>query len=262
MSMESKPPEQLPHHKDHLETTALGETLLTGWEKFKQGKLISYKWMGIILIAVTAIIVGIYIWNEKEKGRSLLWVELENANSLKSLEDFAGAHPNTVPGRIAELDRARYLLGPDGIDKIPQARDEGERKRAIENIDAARDLMTKLIGEFQDDPIMRIECLMGMAKSEAVFIGISKDGSPTEFKGSVEKLIEWLDKIVGEADGTPWGDDAKKLSDSLKSSDPKVKDELVNVQRSLYNSALMPGMPGLGPLAPGGAPPFGGGNNP
>lgn len=257
MSTEQKPPPQpSPHHKEHIETTALGVTLLSSWEKFKQGKLISYKAMGIILIAITAIVVTIYIWSERIGLRSQLWIELESANSLTALEKFAEAHPDTTAGRIAELDRARVLLGPDGIERIPTARDQSERKRAIENVDKARELMTKLIDQFKDDPILKLECLVGMAKSEAALIGINKEGSISEFRGSVEKLIEWLDKIGEAADGTPWGDDAKKLSASLKSGS-KVKDELINVQRSLYNVALMPAIHGGGPVAPGGFPPIG-----
>ncbi len=253
MSTEQKPETQVVHHKEPIETTALGETLVTGWQKFKAGQLISYKWMGIILIAVAAIGLTWYILAQQAGDRSKLWVELEGANSLTALEKFAEANPNSMPGNVAEMDRARFLIGPDGIEKLPTAKDETERKRAIENIDTARDLMTKLIDKFKDQPILKLECFVGMAKSEAALIGINKEGSLTEFRGSVEKLIEWLDKIGEAADGTPWGDDAKKLSSSLKSGS-KVKDELVNVQRSLYT--LAPAFPGDGPIAP--KDPFGG----
>ena len=249
MSTEQKPETQVVHHKEPIETTALGETLVTGWQKFKAGQLISYKWMGIILIAVAAIGLTWYILAQQAGDRSKLWVELEGANSLTALEKFAEANPNSMPGNVAEMDRARFLIGPDGIEKLPTAKDETERKRAIENIDTARDLMTKLIDKFKDQPILKLECFVGMAKSEAALIGINKDGSLTEFRGSVEKLIEWLDKIGEAADGTPWGDDAKKLSSSLKSGS-KVKDELVNVQRSLYT--LAPTFQGGDPIAPGG----------
>ena len=246
MSTEQKPPQPVPHHKEHLETTALGETLIGGWAKFKQGQLISYKWMGIILIAVTAIVVIAYIWSEKTKVRSQLWVELESQNSPTALKDFAKNNPDTMAGRVAEFDLARVLLGPDGIEKLPTARDEAERKRALDNIDAARELMTKLIDQFKDEPILRVQCYMGMAKSEAALIGLAKDGS-VESRGSVGKLIEWLNKVSEAADGTPWGDDAKKLAEALKGG---KAEELTNVQRYVYK--LDAPFSGGGPLAPGG----------
>jgi hypothetical protein len=253
MSTEQKPEPPKPLHlKEQIDSNALGHTLLTTWEKFKAGQLIGYRWMGLILIAITAIIVTIYIVSEKSKAKSQLWVELDGANSLTALEKFAESHPNTQAGRAAEMDRARILLGPDGIEKLPNARDEGERKRAIDNVEKARQLMTRLIDEFQDDPILKLECLMGMAKSEAAFIGISKEGSVGEFRGSIPKLIEWLDKVSEAAEGTPWGEDAKKLSESLKNG--SKRDEPEHVQRSLYALSPFSGLPGGGPLAPGGGP--------
>jgi len=253
MSTEQKPEPPKPLHiKEQIDSNALGHTLLTGWEKFKAGQLIGYRWMGLILIAITAIVVVIYIVSEKSKAKSQLWVELDGANSLTALEKFAEAHPNTPAGRAAEMDRARILLGPDGIDKLPNAKDEGERKRAIENVEKARQLLTKLLDEFNDDPILKLECLVGMAKSEAAFVGISKEGSLGEYRGSISKLIEWLDKVSAAAEGTPWGEDAKKLSESLKNG--SKRDELEHVQRSIYALSPFSGLPGGSPLAPAGGP--------
>jgi len=266
MSTEQKPPQtppaSTPHHKEHYETTALGTTILSSWDKFKQGKLISYKAMGIILIVATAIGVTIYILSEKSRLIPKQWMELESVNTLSQLQEFATKNPNSMVGRAAEMDRARVLLGPDGIEKLTTSRDEGERKRAIENIEEARSLMLKLIDQLKDEPILKLECLVGMAKSEAALIGVPKEGgAPTDYRGSVEKLLEWLDKVVQAGEGTPWADDAKKLSDALKSG-PKTKEELTEVQANLYRSSLGIGGgplgPGDGPLGPG-APPFGGG---
>lgn len=253
MSTEQKPAEaaQPHHHKETLPTNALGETLITGWQKFKAGQLISYKWMGIILIAIAAVFLTIYILAEKASERSKLWVDLENANSRTSLAEFAEKNPGTVAGHVAELDLARFLLGPEGIDKLPTSRDEAERKTAIENIDKARELFTKLLDTFKDQPIMKVQCLVGMAKSEAAFIGLNKPGT-FDSMGSVDKLIDWLDKIAEAADGTPWAEDAKKMSNSLKSGG-KTKEEFVNVQRSLYTISVLPGF-GDGPKSPGKSP--------
>ena len=81
--------EQKHEHKERLETNALGERLVRGWDQFKQGKLISYRMMAVILLVATAIGLTIYIWIGKISERSRLWMELDNANSLTSLEEFA-----------------------------------------------------------------------------------------------------------------------------------------------------------------------------
>ena len=251
-----KPSEAMHHQhqkeKEELETTALGQNLMHGWQKFKNGQLISYKWMGISLIALAAVLLTWYILSEKAQARSQLWVELENANSRTALEEFASKNPNTLAGHVAEMDLARFLLGPDGMEKLPTARDEAERKTAIDNVEKARELMTKLIDAFKDQPILKVECLAGMAKSEAAFIGLNKPGTLDPL-GSVDKLIEWLDKLAEAADGTPWGDDAKALSNKLKSGG-NAKTEFVEVQRKVYVLATPFG--GDGPKSPLGKSPF------
>jgi hypothetical protein len=257
MSTEQKPQPPAPsaHHREHPQTTALGVTLISGWDKFKQGKLIGYKWMALILIVGAIVGVSWYIFSERSHLQSQLWAELETANTLNSLEKFSEAHANTKVGLAADMDRARVLMGPEGLEKIPAARDEGVRKQAIANVEAARALMTKLADQFNDDPIAKLECLKAMAESEKAFMGIQKPDAPSESLGSSEKLLEWLDKVSAAGEGTPWGDDAKKFAAELR-SDPKVKEQLISVQRGVYGMTrpLDPGA-GLGPLAPGG--PFG-----
>ncbi|MDB5313453.1 MAG: hypothetical protein JWO38_7655 [Gemmataceae bacterium] len=236
-------------HKNELETNALADRLGRGWEQFKQGKLISYRVMALILLLGTAIGVYFYIRAEQVTAASKAWIELEGANSVSSLEAFPKDHPNTSAAKVAQLQLARYLLGPDGIEKLT-SREEGERKKAVENVEKSRDIMASLLDEFKDDPGLKADCYCGLAKAETALVGVPKEGSTTEFRGSVDKVTEWLDKLAEAAPGTPWGDDAKKESESLKTN-PRAKGELTTVQRNMYKQE--PPIPGLG-----GQPPIGG----
>lgn len=236
------------HKKEHLETNALGERLARSWDQFKQGKLIGYRWMAVILLVGTAIGLTIYILAERKKVRSQEWLDLEGASSLTALEDFAKNHPNTTPGKMADLARARVLLGPDGISKLV-AKDEAEQKKAVADVEKGRELLTRLADEFKDDPAVKAECYYGLAKAEIALIGITKDGS-TQFLGSPSKAAEWLDKLAEVADGTPWGDDAKKTAATLRSA---TAEEIQRVQQQVYK--IEPGLPaGGGPVPPIGGP--------
>jgi len=251
-------------HKNEPETTALAAKLVTGWEQFKQGKLIGYKVMALILLLVAGLGLFLYIRSEQGQAASKIWVELEGVSTVADEKKFADANLNTVAGRIAALNVAKYQLAVDGIDKL-LTRDEGERKKAVENIEQARDAMVKLADEFKAEPVLRAECYLGLAKAEAALVGLTKEGksvggvaSPGDSVGSVGKVTEWLDKLAEVADGTPWGDDAKKLSATLKNPSSPVAEELKRVQTNLYNTATFPGggpttFPGGGPH--GGFPP-------
>jgi hypothetical protein len=245
-------------HEKSLETNSLADWLGRTWTRFKQGKLVSYPVMALILLVVAGVALYVYIRSARSSAESQAWVALEGASTDGALEDIARRYPDSTVGRVAEFHRARNLLGPEGIDRLV-TRDEGERKKALENIDAARDLMAKLADAFAGQPVLRAECYLGLAKAEAALIGINKDGKLDEYRGTVERLAEYLEKLAEAAAGTPWGDEAAKLLEKLRGPDPKAREELVAVQRSLYNTALLPGPTGTGPLPPlGDLPGFGG----
>jgi hypothetical protein len=227
------------------------QRLSHGWEQFKQGKIISYRVMALILLIATGIGVYIYISVEGKKGDSKRWTALEDANSAEELEKFAKANPNTFPGKMAELYHARLLLGPEGIEAL-STRDESRRRKAVENIEKARDMLQRLSDELKDYPAFRAECYLGCARAEEALVGITKDGKIDEFRGSIDKLIDWLNKLAEAAPETPWGKDAKEQVAALK--DPAKRDELTRTQVGLYK---IEALPPTSPFSPGGAPPIG-----
>ena len=229
-----------------LESNALAARLGRGWEKFKQGKLISYPMMAVLLLVVTGLGLWWWIARERVKEASKTWVELEGANTVSALEEYAKSHPNSKAGRVARLDEARYRLGPEGIDLLA-SRDPRTHDSAVENIERARAMFEDLAGELKDDPVLRAECYLGCAKAEEALIGISRKDNPLEFRGSPDRLVEWLNKLAEAAPDTPWAEDARKLAAAVKDNTNNTRNELINVQSGL---AKLPASPTLGPLPP------------
>ena len=239
MSTEQQPPPPAAAPKD--EPNALAAGLSTGWEQFKQGKLISYPMMALFLVVVAGIGVTWWIVRERSRAESAKWVELDGLTSPARLEEFAKAHPNTIQAKIADLEIARNQLGPDGIERL-SATDPAVRKAAVESVEKAREAFSRLIDEFKDEPIIRVECMLACAKSEAVLIGMTKEGQIADFRGSPQKAIEWLDKVAEAAPETDWGKDAKKLADTLKNQN--TKDQVITLQSMVYD--LKPTLPKFG----------------
>jgi hypothetical protein len=247
MSTEQKPaatptpPSNPAHNQPKPEPNALAQSLSSGWEQFRQGKLISYKWMAIILLAIAGIGTTWWIIHEKNKTRSALWIELDGLPpSPTALEEYARKNPNTKQAKLAELEIARIQLEPEGIDRLASERPE-LRKGAIASVEKARESFIKLAEDFKDDPLIKVVCLLGTAKAEAALVGMLKEGTLDQYYGDPTKAIEWLDKVAEAAPKTDWGDDAKKLADSLRNS----KQLVLDVQRSTY---LMPTLPGFGKM--------------
>ena len=245
-------PPATPHIADptapKVEPTALAQALTGGWDKFKQGQLISYPLMALVLLLVTGIGVTWWIVRERRIAESAKWVELDALNSPTALEEYAKKYPDSRQAKVANLEIARTLLGPDGIDKLT-ATDAAARKKAIENVEKAREEFAKLVDEFKDDPIIRVQCMLACAKAEAVLVGMPKEGQLEQFRGDPKKAIEWLDKVAEAAPDTDWGKDSKKFADTLRNQNTEQQVRLL--QTSVYDTA--PSLPGLGsgPLPPG-----------
>lgn len=251
-------------HK-HAEQNALASGLTTTWTKFKGGQLISYKIMALLLLLVAGLGTWWYISSERRKGVSAQWMEFDDANTTKKLEELAQKPNAPKTSSLAGLLLARTQLGPDGIDLLTSPRPE-MRMKAVENIEKARDSLGKLLDQFKNDRVLKAECLYGLAKAEMALVAVPvKQDQPTpgpitgpiaatEFRGTVPKLIEYLDQLAAvAAPDTAWATDSKKLAEALK-KDPA---EFINVQRSLF--VYQPPTPSKvdpdGPLSPlGGLP--------
>jgi len=227
----------------------LAEKLSSVWQDFRAGKVLSYRVMGFLLLGFAILGVGIYIWLEGRTADSAKWRDLDKAGTKESLEAFIKANPDNLPGRVARLHLARYKLGPEGIDSLAQP---GPKDAAIKSIQSAQEDFKKLAEEFKDDPVFKAQCYHGLAKAEAALLGLEK----FQAGGSVDKLIEYLDKLGEIDDKAPWCVRAKELSAALKDKNRNTRDELIIVQRELYDTPSLPGTgdfgapggPGMGPI--------------
>jgi len=233
-----------------LEQNALASRLSRLWTNFKQGKLISYKVMAIILLLVAGFGLWWYVSDQSKKNTSKLWLDFDEAFSIGKLQEIADRNPPVATSRLAALLIARSQLGPDGIDQLasdrPEARRPEARQKAIENIEKARESFTKLLDQFKNDPVFKAECLLGLAKAEAALVGVpvKQEQEPTglgpiaiatEFRGKVPKVVEYLDQLsAAAAPNTPWATDSKKLADALRNETSPSSTEFVRVQRSLF----------------------------
>ncbi|MBA4189301.1 MAG: hypothetical protein C0467_14995 [Planctomycetaceae bacterium] len=233
------------------EPNALATSLTSGWTNFKQGKLVSYKLMALVLILVVGLGLWWYIAAERRKTTSKQWLEFDEASSIAKLEELEKRYPKAPVGRVTDLVVARSLLGPEGIDQI-NAKTAEQRAKAVESVEKARDLLAKLLPQFEKDPIFKAECLLGLAKAEATLVGVPvKPNELTEFRGKVSKVVEYLDQLaVAAAPDTPWATDSKKLADALRNEQAQTSADFVRIQRALTIQAPLP--PELDPHGPGG----------
>lgn len=133
-----------------LEQNALASRLNRSWTNFKQGKLIGYKWMALILLVISGLGFWWYIAHERTKANSARWVALDEAATPSALDEVSSAHPGSVQDKLARLQLARYHLGPEGIDRLSDLIGESA-ERTLYNAEPARAAAQELADAFTKD---------------------------------------------------------------------------------------------------------------
>jgi hypothetical protein len=116
---------------------------------------------------------------------------------------------------VARLQKARQLLGPQGVMQMSNNLDPAVRAKALKSIEEAREIFAKLADEFKDDLTLTAQALDGAAHAELALVGIPKENSAEEPRGTVDKAIELFRryaKVAGDTAGEP----AKKMADELE----------------------------------------------
>jgi hypothetical protein len=234
-----------------------GAALKAGWQQFKRGEVVSYRVMAFGLLLLAALVVFWFMTSQNTVVTSRIWLELEAASDLDDLKKLADEHPDKMVGKLAEMHIARVKLGPDGIDKLVTG-DDRQRKEAVAAVEFAKEAMARLVPTWEQEKltVLQAECYLGLAKAELALIGINRPGQISEFLGSPARAAEWFDKLAAVADGTPWGEDARKNAADLRKQGGPLAQDILRVQTNLYNMTFFPGRPGLGamPFGPGGMP--------
>ena len=224
--------------KTDLETNALAQSLSGLAGKAKAGKLVNFRLLGLVLAAAVALSLWVILSRQTKKADSQTWRDLDAISGPESLETFAAAHGGSVQGRVAKLQRARTLLGPSGISLMSSF---GERKKAIENIEKARDILGPLIGEFKDDPTLKAQAIEAAAKAELALVGVAKEGG-TEDRGSVDKAADLYKQFAATVGPkTPLGEAYEKRAKDLLDQ----KSVVVQVGKDLNNQFSPPPIPDI-----------------
>ncbi|MGL4419125.1 MAG: hypothetical protein ACRCZF_00540 [Gemmataceae bacterium] len=224
-----------------LDKNDLAEGLTALADRAKRGEFLTpkgYMVIGGIALAVVLYFFWQYSVAESRRTSAKAWEQLENAHTAPALAELAKTATGPTQ-RIARLQEARVWVGPDGVNKLTALNPE-IRQKAIESIEKARDQFAKLAEEFRDDLTLKAQCLDAASKAELALVGITKPGTISDSRGSVEKSVEFLRqlvKLVGE--DSELGKTTKQRADELEAK----KQEILQVGMALHNKFPIPTPP-------------------
>jgi hypothetical protein len=219
-------------HRHQLHQNALREALKGGWRKLKEGSGSSlYTYLGVAALLVV-LLIG-YRWYAARSFRkeSDRWVKWTTANDIDALKKLEQENRGTLVGRLAALQIARVMIGPDGLDRMATSVDE-RRKQAVANIVDARERFHNLANEFKDQPPLRVQALWGEAQSEEALVGVPKEDNPLESRGNIDTAIKLYKELAAAFPGTETGKLAEKKATELLDK----RDEVIKFYNDLHTS--------------------------
>ncbi len=198
-------PEETPHHHQktaaelaalEVQDNALYRGLKSFWARLKSGELLPSKLLAVVVLVVVA--GGLWWWysGQSTKTASHRWAGLQNLTASDRLAAFATDNPDTTAALVARRSKALNQLAAEGTAKL-RSRDQGERMKAVTNIETARDELATLAALFQSDRTLKTACLEDAAVAERALVGVPKPGAlmadenPANSRGSVTQAAEF-----------------------------------------------------------------------
>jgi hypothetical protein len=178
-------------YRHQLQTNALADHVGRLVQGIKSGPKSTQTagWIFAVLAVGTAI--GWYVLGSVAGNQSEVWTQLGRAQTPQSFQQIADQHPGTLPARTAQFARARLLL-QRGLVTLYGS----NRTRAIDDLQEVRRLYVSLLPASSDEPLLKQEALLGMARAEEALVGVPKEGETDQLRGSLDQAIRWYRQLA------------------------------------------------------------------
>ncbi|MGL6095903.1 MAG: hypothetical protein ACRC7O_08930 [Fimbriiglobus sp.] len=201
------PPEQ---------TGGVSEAIAELWQTVAGTGVFSPRIVGVVAGLVAIVVAWWVTAGSTQRASSQQWTSLSRSTGA-DLGKFIAESPDTLAGKVARLEEARYVLNSMGLQYL-SSRDPERRAKAVANIENARNQFVALVEEFPSDLTLRAVAVQGAAEAELALVGVPTDGKSGEFRGSVAIAAEHYKRLAKAADGTPIGEKAAKRAAELEAN--------------------------------------------
>jgi hypothetical protein len=182
-------------HRHQLQTNVLADQMGRFYQSMKSpGQTSSVLGWTLGGLLIAAVVAWQYLAGTALTDGSALWLNADaathdNPNTmLARLENLGGDNPGTLAGRTALFETARLMFEMGERDDAFMSRADSAK-----SLGRARDLYEELSRECADEPLLRQEALMGVAKAEESLAG-SKD--PANAEEDLQKALESYKKLA------------------------------------------------------------------
>ncbi|HZU36800.1 MAG TPA: hypothetical protein VFA18_12855 [Gemmataceae bacterium] len=241
-------------HRKELKTNALQAHLTSLVQGLKEPKHRPSAAVWVIAIVAIGTLVFFWIYRAHVSNvRSQEWTELGTAAATsdmaladQKLDDLVKDGRGTSVAVVAQSQKARRLL-ESGLQGLAST----QRADAAKQLETARELYATVAQKAGDWPILKQQALLGEAKAEEALVGFPTKPNSSEFRGNLDRAIEYYKAYLQLADrATPQAQAIQKHVDDLT----QHHDQVAGFYKEL-NRVVDTQMPALSTSA---SPPLGG----
>lgn len=153
--------------------------------------------VGVLVLGIAGVLIFRFWQSSRIAAASARVMELNAANTDKQLDEIINSenHKGKPTAAWAKLQKARLALFADGISKLGSLKPE-DRGTAVAKVEEGRQLYLEVANEFGEWPALQQEVWTSCAKAEEVLLGTPKAENAAEYRGSFEKMLEYLRKAA------------------------------------------------------------------
>jgi hypothetical protein len=209
-------------HRKELQTNKLADVLGRTVRKVRSRSGIPWLKIGLVALVVGGAFLAYWLWNNKKKANSELWVDVESGTIASLLKLADKEHKDTNQGKVARFEIAYELLWNRGIKMLGVS-----SISAKASIEQGIDLYETLAKELKEsgregDPVLLPEALYSIAVGYEALAAFDE-------KALEEALKSYQELAKGDHAKSAYGQMAQKRAAQL--SDPVERARILTFYR-------------------------------
>ena len=211
----------------------------------------AYYAIGTVALIAAAFFTYRYFARENTKAKDAVLLQLASADTPEKLKQGMEDHRGSVYGSLFKINLARHMLLNEGLPRLGTEQSTA-RNLAAASVEEGRAYYLELTSELKekDEPALVQEAWGNAGQAEEALIGLPATQGGTDYRGNIDKAIEYYEKAGLIFPDTEFSKKYKARADTLRSN----KEQFVADQKAIYKPAELP--PKL-PPTPGKTDPLG-----
>lgn len=208
--------------RKHLQRNELETRLKSAWTGMSSDSKTSNRVWTIVLAVFTAIILWALYSRYRTTSQSDLWVRLDLASDVPTLEKIVKEYGKTTQGEVARFHIAR-VKAAEGMLQIGKPGNGDERVAAANALEEARTVYAELAKVTSLPTEMTEEALVELGRLEEILASVPTATDASKMRGSLDAAKSYYDQLISKYPNSFYAAQATKRADDIKTRKAEIE---------------------------------------